>query len=492
MGKPGGIQERIRLARLEAMRKENEKKAPPLPLLVQGRSDVISEENRRSIAALADRLAPYEELAYSIGKHPDEQVALFEILEEAGVMNESLMKAVRTLGKSLTAETDVKQEKFFKYKPDPSTGEKMLKINIDGFNASVDEQNRELMGMMKRARHERRELFVRFLDEVFCHSYINSLMGKIRRYKKVDALGGFTQAMVDTEITSREGGDPPHQAAAVAWFRLAEDFSRTKKKIEKPKFVGDVSSEAALQELKRITLEETSGTGGWKIPLPGLRWRGADMMCTMRVEKDQPSIVICKIRLEDARGVQIADGHLSRITGDLAVSGTLTVSAGEVFGFFEEAERYRLLRDHVLAGIYKLWKEKDLREEVNVALFESDEEEEEDEKAQNLLSQVRRPSRAEMLKAFEEQYGPQKHREKRAFIEEGELSGYSWRRVLEAFGRCGVAVVMEGDHPKLKYEGKTIDYINRHEPDPRRNRAVVNRTLRKLGISKEDFRKKLY
>lgn len=502
MGK-GGLQERMRLARLEKMAKEREV-TNPLPELVRGRLEIISESTRRNIAAIADRLAPYEEFARSTGRGPEDQVALFEVLEDAGAINDDLVKAVRAVGRSMAADQAAAEERFFKYVPNPDShpgsGEKILKVDVAGFNARVDDQSREMGDIIGRAEKQKRQLFLRFMQEILCHSYVSSVMNKIRRFKKMDALGGFAAALTDTEVSGMEGADPPHQAAVVSWFRLAEGFARVKKDIEKPEFVEGASSEEAFQELKKVTFEETTRGGGWKVPLVGLRWRGSDIICEVSVHKDQPSIAICEFILVDARGVHITDGHISRITGDLAVSGTMTVSAGDIFDFFQDRERYRILRDHVLAGIYKLWKEKDLQEEVDVVFSNDDEDDEEGEEegeealvsSSGALSKERRPSRAEMLQAFEAQYGPQKVREKRAIVEEGELSGYSWRRVLDAFRRCGVRVVMEGDHPKLQHEGRTMDYINRHEDDPRRNRAVVNKMLRKLGIPKEEFRKNLY
>lgn len=502
MKKGGGLQERMRLARLQEMNQKNPDRAKEqaraaLPDLVQGDLSRISYETRKSLGNFAQKLVNYEFFALSISHGKRDQIALFDLLEEQGVLNEALLQEVREIGRKIGKDQEKRSEQFFHVHKDRKMNTVGLLVDTNEANASVLEQTEAFEAIQERAYREGRVLFQIFLEEMLKNAYVYSVTTKIRRLERVDNMGGFDLAMRDTEEAARTGIDPAHQSAVVQWFRFAKSCMQRKKKAQTPQEQMREKKllENMVQELQDLAFQETVGT---HVTLEDFYWRGAPVRCRIFVTRDQSPLALCKIMLEGASGVHIAEGYVSRITGDITVNETLVTSAEEVFTFFQAEHVAKLLKKSVLNAIHALWHKESLQEAEEV--FLDGEEGEEGQNEEVVHDHVVHEQRKRESEIFREDRGSREGGEgEPARVEKkaerkgdrGSLAGYSWRHVLHALRRCGVQVVLSGDHPKLRYQGKTIDYLNRHDDDPRRNRHVVHKTLRALGISVEEFKKKL-
>lgn len=486
---------RMREKRLEEMREKRGELMEKIPAWMQGDNEYLSEKNRRAIAEIAKRLEDYEEFARSAGSTTQDRAALFSVLNEVGVVNEEFVKNIRDVGRTIEQDVERAHEKFYKKFVDRDGSKNNITVKNEAAIAKHTEKvQKEVDRILDAARGRGLTLFEDFMSEVVLHAYAASIDTKIKIYKGNLGDFGLSAALQSVERMVLMGVENKEQAAIVSWFRLAEKGAIREREEKRVKM--GVTPQQALEVLQDVAFGGEQAEVGWRIAVPGVRWRGTEIFCTVRVGKDASAWEICEIHLENANGVHIADGFLSRITGDITAEGTRTVAVGDVFSFFQKRDVYHALKKSILVSVYELWQKNTFAEEVNVADFSEESEGKEGDVREKEANPVtpgnRRLTQEEFINAMRSQYGEEKMREKREIQEKGELSGYSWLRVLHAFRRCGIVVVMEGDHPKLKYEGRTIDYINRHEPDPRRNRAVVNRVLRAFGISKETFKKNLY
>lgn len=491
------LRNRTRAGRGERYREERRvEPVRELPQWADGNREALSGVMRKKFVELADRFAQYEEFARS-ATTPEERVIVFEILEKIGVINKELVDWISRMGECMNDEADRKKDRYFQYKKirNGEGYETVMTVDHAGIAASIGMTDSALYSLLRGNEYQNgSNLYQEFGMEILKQAYIFSLFSTIERHKKLHQNFNVACASVIPEFVrniDNTRGDS-QQKIIVFWFRLLFDLLEKKERIVRVKWEEGMSEQLALEKLKNITFEKQESI---QIPIDGIKVGGNSFECVIRASADASMYAVCELMLR-LNGTAVV-GYLSRITGDVTFTGSKTASVERLFKYFKKNELYLALREAVIAGVYQLWKDDQLKEKVEVGIVENDEEEEgredrqeiqqEQKVAQTSYDRMSKDEVERIVSTFTGAIRVDGRRERRRA--EGELSGYSWRRVLEAFRRCGVTVVMVGDHPKLKFRGKTVDYINQHSGgnDPRRNREVVNDTLKKLGIKREEF-----
>ena len=471
-----------------------------LPFLREG-LDTISPFLKQSLTRIHKMLYPFEEFARANQNAPaGDQVALYEILTEGGAFTPALI-----------AEIGIAGDDLFQYSAKGQMTKYHLRTTIEAaniHNALIQKGVNDTDSIRKYFNHNGWVLQSQMVLEIIQHSFVESLKYAAELRVKADRQAGFADFANYMKEYRMTGFDNTNQGVVVDWFNFAEGLSRQKNRKYPPVTLPHgITVPVATSELKHCAFDDSVAITLKNVDLPGMRWMGESIMVTIPPIKKLEALAICELEFHTASGIPLASGFLSRLTGEISLSGSLTVPATRVFNWqlLSAGIHYQHLRDSVVAAIYTAWTTGDILERGEVS-FDNDSIVM--PAVESIVAPAVEPATEPMIKptikptieptieptiqlAVEStikptsqstdlnQSSPVRIEEKRRL--------FSWLRVMSAFRRCGILVELDHAHPKLRYGEFTASYINRHEKEPKRNQKIVKNVLKTLGVDYQTF-----
>ena len=473
------------------------------------------EKLPKKIAAIAKRVAPFEDMAIDIRDDYRGGLDLNDLMEMEGVLNADLVNDIESGGRMLRGYLRAKEVEMLVPRHVEFPGGQRFVMDgavfakWDRFRARVDVN---MNGILKRLADDRRPIAFNFVSEIMQCALLASLVEQTKNQ-------GLDKTL---EMHRARQGLPDSQKVLIQSIIAAKHFIAKSDTASTYEY-----SPKAVFELLRDGAYAPTPEEGVPLDISGLTWFGRPARATLNLFAMQNCLVLACIDVYGTNPDElIAKFALSRVTGELVPSGVSLISAKSTFEAMGNLVTYERIRDAALIGLYRALEQGAIQELPFVDLTDDERRrvtyrpprsrgksemtpvvvpKELNSRTSVPESSTREgvsvvtdtltdseaptavvspaPSIAEQIAAINR---PREAGSREPHIVWSE-SRITWRRVIRALKRVGVLIEMSGAHPKLKYQNKTTRYLNSHEGDSARNKHELYRVLSELEITRDKF-----